>query len=153
MMKKLPLLALLLCMALMVTGCVRSDIGEYYESAQLYLGCGDYEYAAELFAQLGEYDDAAEYALYASALQAIKEERYDLARANLEAVNPFKSSGRYLMYLDALDAEADGKREQALALYEKLGTFADAVKQAERLRTEIPETTIQEGRALMWRYF
>ena len=149
MMKKLPLLALLLCMALMVTGCVRSDIGEYYESAQLYLGCGDYEYAAELFAQLGEYEDAAEYALYASALQAIKEERYDLARANLEAVNPFKSSGRYLMYLDAIVAEADGKREQALALYEKLGTFADAVKQVERLRTEIPETTIQEGRALM----
>lgn len=149
MMKKLPLLALLLCMALTVTACARTDIGEYYESAQLYLGCGDYAYAADLFAQLGEYEDAADYALYAAALQALKEDKYDLARANMLAVNPFKSSGRYLMYLDALDAETDGEMEAALELYEKLGTFAGANEQAARLRKEIPEAAIQEGRALM----
>ena len=149
MMKKLPLLALLLCMALTVTACSHGDIGEYYERAQLYLGCGDYAYAADLFAQLGEYEDAADYALYASALQALKEDKYDLARANFEAVNPFKSSGRYLMYLDALGAEEDGEMEAALALYEKLGTFAGANEQAARLRKEIPEAVIQEGRALM----
>lgn len=149
MMKKLPLLALLLCMALTVTACARTDIGEYYETAQLYLGCGDYEYAAELFAQLGEYEDAADYALYATALQALREEKYDLARANMLAVNPFKSSGRYLMYLDALDAEAEGEMEAALKLYEKLGTFGGADEQATRLRKEIPEAAIQEGRALM----
>ena len=148
-MKKLPLLALLLCMALTVTACARTDIGGYYESAQLYLGCGDYEYAAELFSQLGEYEDAADYALYATALQALRDEDYALARANLEAVNPFKSSGRYLMLLDAIDAEADGNMESALALYEKLGTFAGADEQAARLQKAIPEAAIQEGRALM----
>ncbi len=149
MMKKLTLLAVLLCMALTLTACANSDIGEYYGHAQLYLGCGDYDYAAELFSQLGEYEDAADYALYATALQAIKDEEYDLARANLTAVNPFKSSGRYLMYLDAVAAEEEGELEAALALYEKLGTFADAHLAAERLQTAIPEAAIKEGRALM----
>ena len=149
MMKKLSLLAVLLCMALTLTACATADIGEYYQSAQLYLGCGDYDYAAELFEQLGEYEDAADYALYARGLQAIEDEEYDLARANLKAVNPFKSSGRYLMYLDAVAAEADGKLEEALALYEKLGTFADAHLNAERLQEAIPEAAVKEGRALM----
>lgn len=149
MMKKLSLLAVLLCMALTLTACATADIGEYYQSAQLYLGCGDYDYAAELFSQLGEYEDAADYALYARALQAIEEEEYDLARANMTAVNPFKSSGRYLMYLDAVAAEEDGEMERALALYEKLGSFADAHLATERLQEAIPEAAVKEGRALM----
>ena len=149
MMKRLSLLAVLLCMALSLTACVNTDIGEYYQDAQLYLGSGDYEYAAELFSQLGEYEDAAEYALYATALQAIKDDNYDLARANLEAINPFKSSGRYLMYLDAAEAEEAKELEKALALYEKLGTFLDANLDAERLKKAIPEAAVKEGRALM----
>ena len=150
MMKKhLALLALLLCMALPLTACSGTDVDEYYQTAQLYLGYGDYAYAAELFAQLGEYEDSADYALYATALQAIADEEFDLARANMMAVNPFKSSGRYLMYLDALAAEAEGKMEQALSLYEKLGTFMDAHLAAERLKVAIPEAVIKEGRALM----
>lgn len=148
-MKKLPLLALLLCMALSLTSCATQDNREYYETAQLYLGCGDYDYAAELFAQLGEYEDSADYILYCRALEAIQDEDYALARANLNAVNPFKSSGRYLMYLDALETEADGEMEKALSLYEKLGTFAEADRAAERLRVAIPEAAIKEGRALM----
>lgn len=149
MMKKGILLSLLLCLALSMTACTASDIGEYYQSAQLYLGCGDYGYAAELFAQLGEYEDAAEYTLYSRALQALEDDKPELARANLEAVNPFKSSGRYLMLLDAMEAEDQGRLEEALSLYEKLGTFADAHTEAERLRTDIPEAAIREGRALM----
>lgn len=148
-MKKRALLAVLLCMALTLTACASQDIGEYYQSAQLYLGCGDHAYAAELFEQLGEYEDAADYALYARALQALEEEEYDLARANLTAVNPFKSSGRYLMLLDAVDAEADGDLAGALAVYEKLGTFAGADGAAERLRKAIPEAAVKEGRELM----
>lgn len=147
--KKLSILAVLVCMALTLTACGTREIGEYYHTAQLYLGCGDYEYAGELFAQLGEYEDSAEYALYCRALQAIKEEEYDLARADLNAVNPFKSSGRYLMYLDALDAEKEGDLEAALSLYEKLGTFMDAHLDAERLEKAIPEAAVKEGRALM----
>ena len=96
-MKKITLAALILCAALLLTACVDSDIADYYQTAQLYLGSGDYEYAADLFIQLGEYTDAADYALYCRGLQALEEENYALARANLEAVNPFKSSGRYLM--------------------------------------------------------
>ena len=149
MMKKLSILAVLLCMALTLTSCGSRDIGEYYEAAQLYLGCKDYAYAAELFEQLGEYADSADYALYARALQAIEEENFALARANFEAVNPFKSSGRYLMYLDARDEEADGKLEDALALYEKLGSFMGANQAVERLEKAIPEAAIKEGRALM----
>lgn len=149
MMKKLSILAVLLCMALTLTSCGSRDIGEYYEAAQLYLGCKDYAYAAELFEQLGEYADSADYALYARALQAIEEENFALARANFEAVNPFKSSGRYLMYLDARDEEADGKLEDALALYEKLGSFMGANQAVERLEKAIHEAVIKEGRALM----
>jgi len=150
MMKKhLALLAVLLCTALPLTACSKADVAEYYQTAQLYLGCGDYAYAAELFARLGEYEDSAEYALYAQALQAIGDEEYDLARANMTAINPFKSSGRYLMYLDALAAEDAGEPEAALALYEKLGTFMDAHLAAERLKIAIPEAAIREGRALM----
>lgn len=149
MMKKLSILAVLLCMALTLTSCGSRDIGEYYEAAQLYLGCKDYAYAAELFEQLGEYADSADYALYARALQAIEEENFALARANFEAVSPFKSSGRYLMYLDARDEEVDGKLEDALALYEKLGSFMGANQAVERLEKAIPEAVIKEGRALM----
>lgn len=149
MMKKLSILAVLLCMALTLTSCGSRDIGEYYEAAQLYLGCKDYAYAAELFEQLGEYADSADYALYARALQAIEEENFALARANFEAVNPFKSSGRYLMYLDARDEEVDGKLEDALALYEQLGSFMGANQAVERLEKAIPEEAIKEGRALM----
>lgn len=148
-MKKMTLAALLICTALLLTACADSDIGDYYQSAQLYLGSGDYEYAADLFVQLGEYEDAAEYALYCRGLQAMEEENYDLARANLTAVNPFKSSGRYLMYLDALEKEEAGELEAALSLYEKLGSFFGSAADAERLRTEIPEAAIKEGRALM----
>ena len=149
MMKKLSLWAALLCMALLLTACGTQDNRAYYEQAQLYLGCGDYGYAAELFSQLGEYEDSADYALYSRALQAIGDGEYDLARANLNAVNPFKSSGRYLMYLDAAAAEEEGEREKALSMYEKLGSFADSHLAAERLRKEIPETALQEGRSLM----
>lgn len=149
MMKRLSLLAVLLCMALSLTACVNTDIGEYYQNAQLYLGSGDYEYAAELFSQLGEYEDAADYALYATALQALKDDNYDLARANLEEIDPFKSSGRYLTYLDALEAEEAKELEKALTLYERLGTFQDANLDVERLQKAIPEAALKEGRALM----
>ncbi len=148
-MKKLSILALLVCMALTLTSCGTQDNQEYYETAQLYLGCGDYDYAAELFAQLGEYADSADYALYARALEAIKGEEYALARANLTAVAPFKSSARYLTYLDALELQSDGELEKALLLYEALGTFADAHLAAECLREEIPEAALQQGRDLM----
>ena len=149
MMKKLTLLSALVCLCLTLTACSSPNIGEYYETAQLYLGCGDYDYAAELFAQLGEYEDAADYALYARGLQALEDEEYALARANLTAVAPFKSSERYLLCLDALEAEAAGNLEEALALYEQLGTFEDAHLAVERLQTAIPEAAIKEGRALM----
>ena len=148
-MKKMTILAVLLCMALALTACTAQDIGKYYQTAQLYLGCGDYAYAAELFAQLGEYEEAADYALYCRALQAIGEGDYALARANLTAVNPFKSSARYLMYIDALEAENEGELETALSLYEKLGSFMEANLAAERLAAAIPEAAIQEGRSLM----
>lgn len=149
MMKRLTLLAVLLCAALTLSGCQSQSNQEYYERAQLYLGSGNYDYATELFSQLGEYEDAADYALYSRALKALAEEDYDLARADLKAVNPFKSSSRYLMYLDAIAAEAEGELTQALSLYEKLGTFCDANLEVERLKTAIPEAAIQEGRALM----
>ena len=148
-MKKMTLAALILCAALLLTACAGSDIGDYYQSAQLYLGSGDYEYAADLFVQLGEHEDAAEYALYCHGLQALEDGNAALARANLAAVNPFKSSGRYLMYLDALELEEKGDLKAALSLYEKLGSFYGCVEDAERLRTAIPEAAIKEGRALM----
>ena len=148
-MKKVSILAMLMCVALLLTSCASREISEYYESAQLYLGCGDYDYAAELFSQLGEYEDSAEYALYSRALQAVKTEKYALARANMAAVAPFKSSGRYLAWLDAKEAEARGELTQALTMYEALGTFMDAHLAAERLREEIPEAAVREGRALM----
>lgn len=148
-MKKMTLAALILCAALLLTACASSDISDYYQSAQLYLGSGDYAYAADLFVQLGEYQDAADYALYCRGLQALEDDNYALARANLEVVNPFKSSGRYLMYLDALELEEKGDLEAALSLYEKLGSFYGCAEDAQRLRTAIPEAAVKEGRELM----
>ena len=53
------------------------------------------------------------------------------------------------MYLDAVKAEENKDLEKALALYEKLGTFAEAHQEAERIRKAIPEAAVKEGRALM----
>lgn len=149
MMKKTLSLLAVLCLALSATACVRRSNQEYYEQAQLYLGCGDSDVAAELFAQLGEYRDSADYALYAAALHALEEGDLPLARANLTAVAPFKSSGRYLIYLSALEKEQAGDLNAALALYERLGTFHDAHEAAEALRTAIPQQAILEGKAMM----
>ncbi len=150
-MKKLSLVAIVMCVALALTGCYASDIGDYYQTAQLYLGQGDYAGAAELFVQLGEYRDSADYALYCQALAAMQAEEYAVARANLAEVTPFKSSGRYLRYLDALEAEKAGNLEEALEMYDELGTFEDCHLAAERLRKAIPEAAFKEGRALMAR--
>lgn len=144
----LPLLALL-CLGLTATGCTRPGVADYYEDAHFYLGAQEYESAAALFAQLGEYRDAGEYALYCQALQAIADEEYALARATLKAVAPFKSSERYLAWLDALALEGDGRLAEALAAYEALGTFADAHLSADRLRKAIPEAALRQGRDLM----
>ena len=148
-MKKLFLTAVLLCTALTTTACMRPDMEDYYKSAQLYLGQGDYTEARRLFAQLGEYEDSAQYVLYCSALSAMEAKEYDLARTNLELIAPFKSSSLYLTYVQALMLEAEGDAEGALALYESLGTFADADDEADRLRSAIPEAAIREGRTLM----
>lgn len=149
MMKKALTLLAVLCLALTATACVHYTNQEYYEQAQLYLGSGDYETAASLFRQLGEYGDSADYALYASALGAMAEEDYTLARANLNQLRDFKSTERYLRYLDALEYEADGQLEAALAVYESLGSFCGSDSNASRLRAEIPEKAIRQARTLM----
>ncbi len=150
-MKKALSLLAVLCLALSATACVRHSNQEYYEQAQIYLGCDDYETAAELFRQLGEYRDAADYALYADALAALEAGDLPLARRNLEAIAPFKSSTRYLTVIDALEAELNGEMETALALYESLGTFHGAHESAAALRTAIPEEALRQGRAMMAR--
>lgn len=150
-MKKALTLLAVLCLALSATACVHRSNQYYYERAQLYLGSGDCASAAEIFRQLGEYRDSADYALYARALQALQEGDLPLARANLTAVLPFKSSERCLTFISALEKEMAGELEAALALYEQLGTFRDAHEAAEALRTAIPEAAIREGRAMMSR--
>lgn len=147
--KKLFLGALLLCLTLSVTACAKPTNQDYYETAQLYLGSGEAARAARLFTQLGEYRDAADYALYCRGIEAMDEGDYALARVNLMQVDPFKSSGRYLRYLDALEAEAAGELEAALSMYRALGSFADCGELALALEEEIPERTLKQGRALM----
>ena len=150
-MKKALSLLAVLCLALSATACVHRSNEYLYERAQLYLGADDYETAINLFGQLGEYRDSADYALYAAALQALSESDLALARRSLEAIAPFKSSERYLTIISALELEAAGSLEAALALYEQLGAFHDAHQSAEALRTAIPERAMSEGRALMSR--
>lgn len=147
--KRLLALALLAATALTVTACSSSGLHDCYEEAQLYLGCGECEMAARLFSQLGEYADSADYALYCAGLAAIREGELALARANLSAVYPFKSSGRYLTYLEALEREAAGDGEGALEIFEMLGSFENSHRKAEALRTAIPEGKLQQGRQLM----
>lgn len=150
-MKKCLSLLLVLSMGLTLAGCACRTNQEYYERAQLLLGSGDCQEASELFSALGEYRDAADYALYAAALCAMQEDEYDLARADLNQVHPFKSSGRYLTYLDALSAEESGDLEQALTLFRSLGSFEDSADEAERIAKAIPEQAMHEGRSLMSR--
>ncbi len=147
--KKIVTLLAVVCVALTATACSQPTNQDYYESAQLYLGSGDCELAADLFRQLGEYRDSAPYTLYCEALQAIADDDLALARANLTAIAPFKSSEMYLTWLDAAEAETKGDLEDALAIFETLGTFADSDVRADALRTAIPETAMKEARALM----
>lgn len=143
-MKILLLLPLLLCLS----SCTLSN-DAYYQQAQLYLGSGDFTSAARLFSQLGEYEDSADYALYCAALDALDEGRLATAKADMTLIAPFKSSGRYLRYIDALELEASGKLEEALAALEALGSFEDSLARAERLRELIPERDVSHARALM----
>lgn len=147
-MKKFLLLAVV-CFSFSATACLYRSNQSYYEKAQLYLGGGEYEKAAELFGQLGEYEDAGEYALYARALEALEDENWAVARANLEAIAPFKSSLRYLQLIDAAELAEDGQLEAALSAYEALGTFGGSDAAADALRTEIPEQAIARARVLM----
>ena len=140
------LLALLL--ALTATGCGAGN-QSYYEQAQLYLGSGDFNAAGSLFSQLGEYADAADYALYCAGLAALSEGDLDLARADFALVLPFKSSGRYLTYIEALTLEENGESEEALRLWEELGSFEDSAAHAELLRADIPADEMAHARALM----
>lgn len=143
--KGLMALALALVM-LMLTGCgIASSNQELYERAQLYLGGNDYEAAAALFMQLGEFGDSADYALYAKSLLAWQDGDLTLARHGLEALHPFKSTGRYLAYLDALDAEHAGDTADALARYEALGTFGDSPTRAQILREKLKEEQAEEA--------
>lgn len=148
-MKKALTLLAVLCLGLSATACTHRSNQQYYERAQLYLGAENYESAAELFSQLGEYEEAADYSLYASALAAMQEGEWALARANLKQIIPFKSSERYLRFIEAAECEEAGKLEEALAIYESLGTFRESDQFAGELRTAIPEKTLQQARALM----
>lgn len=140
---KKNLIALLAVTLLMLTGCGITTNEELYERAQVYLGSNDYERATMLFSQLGEYRDSAEYALYARALLAWQEDDMTLARNGLKALHPFKSTGRYLAYLDAMDAAKAGDTARALEGFQNLGTFGDSAQQAtlmqNRLRKEQAE--------------
>lgn len=147
--KRIIMLLAVLSLALCATSCSQPTNQEYYEQAQLYLGAGECDTAAILFSQLGEYADSANYALYCAGLHALSEEDLTLARANLEAVHPFKSSARYLRYIEAMEYEAAGELEAALPIYEELGSFEDSHAAAEDLRKAIPEQAIRQGRALM----
>lgn len=142
------LLLFLLVPALLLGGCSFSN-REAYQQAQLLLGCGDYASAAQLFQQLGEYQDAGDYVLYCSALSALEEGQWAVARADMQLVSPFKSSRRYLQYLDALELEAAGQLEKALAAFQVLGSFAESLQHAQTLREAIPERDLAHARGLM----
>lgn len=142
-------MAVMACLlALPLTGC-GADNRSYYEQAQLYLGCGEYGYAQSLFSQLGEYEDAADYTLYCAGVQAIAEGDLDLAQANFELVLPFKSSDRYLTYIEALRLEEDGALEEALSLWTELGSFEDSAEHAALLRDAIPSEDMAHAESLM----
>lgn len=148
MMKKAFVAVSLLLALLSVTGCTASN-QTYYEQAQLFLGGGDYTSAADLFCRLGEYRDSADYALYAAGLHAIKDGDYALAQANLTQVDPFKSSGRYLRYLEARMLEDTGRFDEAQAIYESLGSFEDSPRRVNELTAAIPERHLANAQALM----
>ena len=135
-------------LALPLTGC-GADNRSYYEQAQLYLGSGEYGYAQSLFSQLGEYEDSADYTLYCAGVGALTEGNLDLARANFELVMPFKSSDRYLTYIEALRLENEGELEEALTLWEELGSFEDSADHAARLRDTIPSEDMAHAKSLM----
>lgn len=147
--KTLCALSLVSAMCLTTTSCSTWSNQHYYEQAQLLLGQGECLEASQLFQELGEYEDSAEYALYAAALSALQEGNTALCRVNLEQIDPFKSSQRYLRYLDAIEAEKNGDLQEALTLFSALGSFEDAAERAGALQSAIPERSIQQARQLM----
>lgn len=147
--KKLCTLSLVSAMCLSATSCTAWSNQHYYEQAQLLLGQGEWLEAEELFLELGEYEDSAEYALYAAALSALQNGNTALCRTNLQQIDPFKSSQRYLRYLDAIEAEKNGDLQEALTLFSALGSFEDAAERAGALQSAIPERSIQQARQMM----
>lgn len=145
---KKALVALTLLMTLCAAGCTAST-QTYYEQAQLLLGRGEYAASAKLFSQLGEYRESADYALYAAGLYALKHGDDALAEANLREVAPFKSSGRYLRYLEARRMEASGAYGDAAAAYAALGSFEDCPERAQAMTEATARQQLEQIRALM----
>lgn len=143
----MKLLCLLLPVLLLCSCAMSNDA--YYQQAQLYLGSDDYATAADMFGLLGEYADAANYTLYCQGLDAMTQGQWDMAKANMMLVDPFKSSQRYLQYIDACQQEAAGNLSQALEAFTALGSFEDSHQRAEDLKEEIPRRQLSRAKALM----
>lgn len=138
----------LLLPALLLWGCTMSS-DAYYQQAQLYLGSDDYATAADMFSQLGEYADAANYSLYCQGLEAMAQGQWEIAKADMALIEPFKSSTRYLQYITACQQEETGDLSQALSGFAALGSFEDSAERAAALKEEIPRQQLVRARALM----
>lgn len=144
----MKLLLLLLLPALLLCSCTATN-DAYYQQAQLYLGNDEYATAADMFGLLGEYADAADYTLYCQGLAAMEQGQWEVAKADMALVEPFKSSTRYLQYITACQQEASGDLTQALSAFSALGSFEDSAERAEALREEIPRRQLSRAKALM----
>ena len=123
-----------------------------YMNAKNALSLGDYDTAYTLFSELGEFEDAREQAentallhtksLYANAVNDVENRRFEEARILFEALGDYEDTAKYLTYLAAREAEANGNYTTAYMAYDTLSLgMLDSIDRAkncrEALRSEL----------------
>ncbi len=142
-----------------LAGYADSDLYLSYLNARSLMGLGKYRAASEQFAALGDFRDSAERA--AAAQEAWKEEMYQKgilyfeqnkpssAAYFLERICGYKDSLQYLLYMEALDCEAQGLYADALDRLWSVPGFLDADSRAEKDRELLEQIILASATDLM----
>ncbi|MBP3656569.1 MAG: WG repeat-containing protein [Clostridia bacterium] len=129
--KKCLCLALLVLMALCLSGCALIGTGKSYREAQKLMVDGSYAEAADAFAALGGYEEASRLSVYCRAHVLAGEGNYALAAASMAALGDFRDApmqAQYYLAQDTLNAapESPDNYDVAEALFASLGVFRES---------------------------
>ncbi len=146
------LLALLLLLAVMLSGCAQKEeeptAESLYRDAIALLQQGQYAEAGKAFEGLGHYYDASRYAMYCSALASAESGSYELAASTMQALSGFMDSGIQAVYWTGRAYEETELYESALDQYSRILQYGDAGTRAAALPGKILDRDYKAACAL-----